>query len=205
MDAADPATVAIERFVDLAAQVRALPASCGPVRLVAIDGPGGAGKSTFAARLASALGGVPVVHTDDFASWDDEFSWYPRLRAQLIEPLASGRPGRFQRYDWATRELAEWHDVPLGPVLVLEGVGAARREITDELALAVWIETPPDLRLARGIERDGEELRDFWLHWIEGERRHFAADRTRERAELVVLGGCGVPHDRDTEYGRLRG
>jgi cytidylate kinase len=34
-------------------------------RLVAIDGPGGAGKSVFAARLAKALGGVPVVEIDD--------------------------------------------------------------------------------------------------------------------------------------------
>ena len=39
-------------------------------RIVAVDGQGGAGKSTFAERLALGLGSVQIVHTDDFASWD---------------------------------------------------------------------------------------------------------------------------------------
>ncbi|MFG2116995.1 hypothetical protein ACGFRB_30885 [Streptomyces sp. NPDC048718] len=42
----------------LAAELRRLPPSCGPVRLVAIDGHAGSGKSTLAARLAAALGGA---------------------------------------------------------------------------------------------------------------------------------------------------
>ncbi|MEU1278345.1 hypothetical protein [Streptomyces sp. NPDC005805] len=42
----------------LAARLRALPPSCGPVRLVAVDGHAGSGKSTFAARLAEAAGGA---------------------------------------------------------------------------------------------------------------------------------------------------
>ncbi len=49
-----------------------------PVRrplLVAVDGPGGAGKSTFAERLSLALGGAPVVPTDDFASADAPLGW----------------------------------------------------------------------------------------------------------------------------------
>jgi hypothetical protein len=45
----------------------------GPIRLVAVDGPGGAGKSTFARALSEAAGGAPVIHTDDFAA-DDERS-----------------------------------------------------------------------------------------------------------------------------------
>lgn len=47
----------------LAARLRGLPPSCGPVRLVAVDGHAGSGKSTFAGRLAAALGGgtTPTV------------------------------------------------------------------------------------------------------------------------------------------------
>jgi uridine kinase len=40
-------------------------------RLIAIDGPGGAGKSTLAERLAKQLSGAQIVRTDDFASWDN--------------------------------------------------------------------------------------------------------------------------------------
>ena len=47
----------------------------GPLRLVAIDGPGGAGKSTFARKLSEAAGGAPVFHTDDFAAADNPINW----------------------------------------------------------------------------------------------------------------------------------
>lgn len=176
------------------------PPSCGATRIVAIDGPGGAGKSTFAARLAQALGTVPIIHTDDFAGWENQFDWADRLVTQVLEPLAVGQPGRYQRYDWVTRSFAEWHDVPIAPALVIEGVGAARREFVKRLSFVVWIETPAALRLARGIERDGEALRAFWTQWVDGENRHFTADRTRDRTELVVSGNPSAPHDPNTEF-----
>ena len=96
------------QFTELVASIRERP---GPVRIVAIDGPGGSGKSTFAALLAAALGGAPVVPTDDFASWDHPLDWWPRMLDQVIEPLARGERGRYQRYDWPTSQLAEWIDV----------------------------------------------------------------------------------------------
>jgi uridine kinase len=190
----------VRRYADLAASIASLAPSCGPVRLVAIDGPGGAGKSTFADRLAGALGSAHVVHTDDFATWETPLDWFWRLEAQVVDPLAAGRPGRYQRYDWVRRALAEWRDVPVAPVVILEGVGSARAAIVDRLAFAVWIETPADLRLARGIERDGEDSRDFWTSWITGEIAHYAADQTRDRADLIVDGAPSLPHDPATQY-----
>lgn len=180
------------RFVDLAASILRMRPSCGPTRVVAVDGPGGAGKTTFAGRLSATLGDAPVVHTDDFASWENQFGWAPRLREQVIEPLRRGEPGRYQRYDWVAREFAEWHDVPAGPALIIEGVGAAQAAFADALRYAVWVATAPDVRLARGIARDGENMREFWAQWIIGENRHFAADQTRARADLVVCGDPGV-------------
>ena len=38
-------------------------------KIVAIDGFGGAGKSTLAASVLGERDGV-LLHTDDFASWD---------------------------------------------------------------------------------------------------------------------------------------
>lgn len=195
-----PCAVQIHRFVDLATLISTLASSCGRVRIVAIDGPGGAGKSTFAGRLSKALGGAQVIHSDDFASWANQFDWADLLLAQVIEPLSAGRPGRYQRYDWVARRFAEWHEVAVAPVLIIEGVGAARREFESFLAYRIWIETPAKLRLARGIQRDGEALRDFWTQWIEGENRHFAKDRTRERIHLVASGNPTVPHDPETEF-----
>lgn len=47
----------MESFAELAVRVLAVPVD-GP-RVVAVDGRGAAGKTTFAARLARALGDVP--------------------------------------------------------------------------------------------------------------------------------------------------
>lgn len=40
-------------------------------KIIAIDGCGGAGKSTLATQISAALDSCPVIHTDDFASWDN--------------------------------------------------------------------------------------------------------------------------------------
>jgi hypothetical protein len=50
----------------------------------------------------------------------------------------------------------------------------------------VWVEAPRDLRLSRGLERDGDDARAHWLAWMDAESEHFARERTRERADVHV-------------------
>jgi uridine kinase len=190
----------IETFTELAARILAGPARCGPVRLVAIDGPGGAGKSTFAARLADALGPVPVVHTDDFASWENPLNWWPRLEQQVLQPLEAGTAGRFQRYDWDRRVLAEWHEVPACGAVVLEGVSSARRVVAERLTYAVWMQVDPQERLRRGLERDGQDALELWRTWMAEEDRHYEQDQAMQRADLVVDGNSEMRHDSLLSY-----
>lgn len=185
----------IETFTELAARILAGPARCGPVRLVAIDGPGGAGKSTFSARLAKALGHAAVVHTDDFAAWDNPLNWWPRLEQQVLQPLEAGCTGRYQRYDWEQRVLAEWHEVPAVGAVVLEGVSSARRAVAERLSYTVWIEVDPRERLRRGLERDGPDALPLWQTWMADEDRHYAQDQTMHHADLVVDGDPRMRHD----------
>ncbi len=160
----------------------------GPVRLVAIDGRGGAGKSTFAKRLAEAAGGAPVIETDDFASWDNPLDWWPRLLDQVIEPLSRGEAACYQRYDWPTASLAEWITVDPAPIVIIEGVSSGRSEWSEHLSYVVWIETPGDLRLRRGLERDGDSALAEWESWMADEDAHFARDPTRARADVEIDG-----------------
>ena len=168
----------------------------GPVRLVAIDGPAGSGKTTLAAALAGALVGrgvdATVLHLDDlYDGWTGlEGSLWPRLSAQVLEPMRRGRPGRYQRYDWGAGAFDGWVDVPLPRVLVLEGCGSARRTADAFVVLRVWVQAPQDVRLARGLARDGEAARPHWLRWMADEAAHFARERTAERAD-VRLDGFG--------------
>jgi uridine kinase len=164
----------------------------GPVRIVAVDGPGGAGKTTFASMLASALGDPPVIHTDDFASWDDPIDWWPRLLEQVIEPLSRATGARYQRYDWTTRSLAEWIEVDPEPVVIIEGVTAGRTEWRDRLGFLIWVETPHEERLRRGLERDGADALDDWITWGVAEEQHYRSDPTRRHADVIVDGTVPV-------------
>ena len=42
------------------------------------------------------------------------------------------------------------------------------------------------MRFARGIARDGEAYRPHWERWARQEDALFAADRTRDRADVVL-------------------
>ncbi|MFI6038431.1 uridine kinase [Streptomyces sp. NPDC051315] len=170
----------------LATRLRRLPPSCGPVRLIGVDGHAGSGKSTFAGRLAGALGDPPVLHLDDLASHDELFAWTGRLLTQVIEPLRHGTTAHYAPYDWRSRRFGPPRPLPPAPVILIEGVGAGRRALRPHLAHLLWMEMPREEAWARGRARDGEEQREFWDGWVRAELLHFAEDPTRPYADTLV-------------------
>ncbi|UBU10604.1 uridine kinase family protein [Nonomuraea gerenzanensis] len=182
-----PAPTPAPTVPSIAARVAGLAPSCGPVRLVAVDGPAGSGKTTFAGRLGAELA-CQVIHSDDFpVPWEDgPGGWFPALESQVLRPLQRGLPGGFRRYDWVRGAYAQQVAVPVAPVLVVEGVGTARASVSGLLAYTVWVEAAEPERLRRVLARDGAELEPRWRQWFAAEREWFAADRTRERADLVL-------------------
>ncbi|MEU9442982.1 hypothetical protein AB0D42_19070 [Streptomyces sp. NPDC048304] len=172
---------------ELAARLRGLPPSVGPVRLVGVDGHAGSGKSTFAGQVAAALGGAPVLHLDDIASHEQLFEWTGRLMTQVIQPLARGESASYTPYDWRVRSFGAPRPLPAAPVVLVEGVGAGRRALRPYLALLLWMEVPREESWARGRLRDGPEQREFWKGWVAAERAHFARDPSRPHADLLVL------------------
>lgn len=178
----------------------------GSGRLVCVDGPAGSGKTTWAHGIAGGFDGLnhrddglnhrddrlnhrdgaQVVHMDDlYAGW----SGLPEVDAQLADlllPLAEGRPGRYRRYDWTTGRFAEQVIVEPGPVLVLEGVGSGSSRFASLVTVLVWVEAPYEVRMRRGLERDGEAFAPHWEQWATDEAALFARERTRERADVLV-------------------
>ncbi|OKI54700.1 uridine kinase family protein [Streptomyces sp. MJM1172] len=175
-----------ESLESLARELAGLPPSLGPVRLIGIDGHAGSGKSTFAGRLAEALGGVPVLHLDDIATHEELFGWQERLRAQVLEPLAAGRPAHWAPYDWVRRRFGPERVLDPVPLLLVEGVGAGRRALRPHLARLLWMETPRARSWGLGRNRDGRELSDFWDGWERAELAHFSDDPSRPFADTLV-------------------
>jgi uridine kinase len=171
------------RVLDL---VRSRPATLGRGRLVSIDGPAGAGKTTLAEEISALAPGALVVHMDDLYEGWNGLPEVSRQLAGLLRPLAERLPGSYRRYDWAAGAWAETVTVQPTDLLVLEGVGSGCRTQDDLIGVLVWVEAPYEQRLRRGIERDGEAFARHWQAWAEAEELLFARHRTRQRADLVV-------------------
>ena len=80
------------------------------------------------------------------------------------------------------------HVLPEG-LVVVEGVCALHRMFRDAYDVRVWVEAPYDVRLARGVERDGEASRTTWVeHWMPSEDRYVERDDPIPSAHVVVDG-----------------
>lgn len=154
-----------------------------PFRFVGIGGRGGAGKSTLAARLP----GAQVVGTDEF--WDGESFDLDRLRTEVFDPLLAGRMATYEAWDWTAQRPAGARTVAPAGLVVVEGVCALHRLFRDAYDVRVWVEAPYDVRLARGVARDGESSRETWVeHWMPTEDRYVERDDPVSAADVVVDG-----------------
>jgi len=193
-----PVAAIVRRVIALSAE--------RPTVLVAIDGHGGSGKTTLAADLATALqdSGLPasVVSFDEFylpraqrlpgspaeKPIGADYDW-ARLRDQVLAPLRMGTAARYDRYDWRQDAFDGVGEAGPEGVVIVEGIYSSRREIADLYDLRIWVECPRELRLRRGIRRDGEGARGIWENdWMPSEDLYVEAQRPREQAHIVVDG-----------------
>jgi hypothetical protein len=168
------------------------PPTLGGGRLLCLDGPAGAGKSTLGRAVrdqAARVGTVELIGTDDLLDgWDGLEEAGQTLERHVLAPVREGRVGRYRRYDWHAGRFAE--EVTVSPVdlLVVEGVGSWRSSYARWVTTLVWVDAPADLRLARGLVRDGEALRPRWEEWMPREQALFRREGTRAYADLLVDG-----------------
>lgn len=158
------------------------------IGIVCIDGPAGSGKTTLSAQIAQELN-AQVVHMDDlYEGWEGVGQAPHYLESNILAPLFRGEPAGYHRYDWPAAARAEWHDVPQGEWLIVEGCASATRIVDKYEPFIIWVEAPDDTRLARGLERDGEELRPQWLQFMADETAIYQQNDTKARAHLRLDG-----------------
>ncbi|WP_309133469.1 uridine kinase [Cellulomonas sp.] len=191
---------------DIAAQVLA----AVPVRtraLVAVDGVGASGKTTFATALAGLVTTRPVVvlHVDDFfnvaavrhargrtsaeGSWLDAINT-PALRSTLDHLAAQGdglyRAASIDHRTGKPCDLPPQAAAPRALVLV-EGIFLHRDELADYWDFSIWLDVAPGEAARRMVLRDGLHSDDPRLLRYEGAQQlYLEAARPRERATMVI-------------------
>jgi uridine kinase len=160
---------------------------CGDTKVVAIDGPSGAGKTEFAAALAQHLPGAAILHMDDlYPGWDGLRQAVADLYGQVLVPLARGESAAYRGWDWKHDRYDGWHVIPPAELLLVEGVGSGAGPGAELESVLIWLEAERAVRFRRGIERDGEPYLPRWERWADLEDALFADDLTRDRADLII-------------------
>lgn len=207
----------VEKLRDLVARLHALPRRRLTL-MVGVDGPTGAGKTTFTRALAAVDPGLDVIQMEDFGvsagHWQADgeapgdlapaVDWR-RLRSHVLMPLSRDQPARFQRYDRATECLAEWRMVPVGGILIVEGLHACGRPLAPFYDFRVWVDAPRDVRRRRTVAGDlgpGTVRRDGV--GVQADEA-YAAMGPELAAHLRIDGSGAVAHDPAREYVRIRG
>ncbi len=159
--------------------------------VLAVDGRGASGKSTLAAMFSRVVPGSVVVHTDDIAWHHAFFDWAALVRDGVLIPMYAGQEVRYRPPAWEARSREGAIVVPSGcPLVILEGSGAARRELTPWIDVVVWVQSDIKEARTRGLARDGgtAEVESFWDEWMAEEFPFFAQERPWERADVIASG-----------------
>ena len=183
-DSPDPVHVAAVLAAAHEAQPR-----CGSVRIVAIDGLSGSGKTSLAAAVAAALGAKVVSMDHLYPGWDGLAAGIDGLVEHVLAPLCRGEVAAYRIWDWHRDRWGEQVEVPPADVVVVEGCGASVGPAGEYAALRVWLEAPVEQRKARALARDGETFRPHWKRWAAQEAAIFGPDGTPARADLVLTTG----------------
>ncbi len=180
--------------------------------VLAVDGRSNAGKTTLAARVCRVVPGSAVVHTDDIAWEHSRFGWADLLIEGILVPVHQGRAVSFRPPRWAQHGRVGHIKVPAGcPLLVVEGDGAGRREAAHLLDSLIWVQSDereaqrrslaraekPDAMDVANSPADGSPHAE--AEWMAEEMPFNAAQRTWERADVIVCGTTELPCDPVTE------
>ncbi|MGW6916916.1 uridine kinase family protein [Kitasatospora sp. NPDC054939] len=195
-------TDVIERAKDIADAVLRPARARGRTGIIAIDGPGGSGKTTLAAAASQLLDApAAVVHVDDFyrpmpdqererldaqQGYHRYVDW-ERLRDQVLTPLRDDRAARYQVYDWTTGRLGDWREVAPGTTVIVEGVYSARPELAPYYHATAYVDAPRDLCLRR-VRARGENPEAWILRRRAAEDYYLHTTWPQTRVDLLVRG-----------------
>ena len=195
--------------------------------IVGVDGCGASGKSTFTRSLAHIGFNITVVEMDDFylpsdsrpsndavlTTYGEQYDW-KRLYEQVLQPLNRNRQGLYQRYDWNLDTLTKFRTVPVGGIVIVEGIYSTRHELSNLYDFRIWVQCPYDIRLTRGIARDEtivaedeavarkeEDPREMWEKiWMPQEQRYTKAEEPHKVANLIIDGSGIIKHDPSSQF-----
>ncbi|MRW91317.1 uridine kinase [Duganella sp. FT80W] len=185
--------------------------------VIGVAGGSGSGKSTVTQQILSAFGAdvVSVVMQDDYycdqthltpevrrqANYDhpEAFDW--PLLIEQVHALSQGQAIDMPEYDFtidnrSTRTIR----VKPAPVIVIEGLFALfDADLRDMMSLRIFVDTAPDVRFIRRLQRDIAErgrsmdsVINQYLETVRPMHKQFI-EPTKRHADVILPHGANGP------------
>lgn len=168
------------------------------VRVIAIDGRCGCGKTTLAKEISDAfgLGDEGIVHLDDFflpvsrraAGWEREHFGNLDLARFEREVLSHIGEDSFEYspFDCRTQSLLEARRIRTAPLLVIEGSFCQKTDWLGHYGIKIFVTADRKTQLDRLNSRSrGAGIDAFLSLWMPREEAYFRDFSVEERAVLI--------------------
>lgn len=182
--------------VSLSDRIHKQPPRNGKFYLIAIDGRGGAGKSTLTEYIDKLLPDFAILNGDEYFEHDDTTIAFgsfnnKRFHEEVVKPLQQGATSFvYHPYDWHKKPHFQDKRLVIKKGLIVERSFSFNFDL--DYDLKIWVETPAKLALQRGQDRDEMPLEQGYRSWKEvwqpQENAHFEKVKPLETADIVIDG-----------------
>ncbi len=181
--------------INIKRQLFASPPKNSKYYIIAVDGRGGAGKTTLSKHVLEKLDDFSVICGDDyFEPIEHPIAWggynEERLLKDVIEPIKNGfRDVNYHPYDWSKGYPAE-EKIHINKGVLIDRCYSFSFKL--DFDLRIWVETPREITLNRGISRSSmPEIRaeKVWRElWKPLEDRYILEIKPQDIADMVIDG-----------------
>lgn len=170
--------------------------------VIALDGGSGAGKSTIAQNIASAVHGVVVPGDDFFRATIPPEQWstldlpsrrqlvmdWDRLRREAIIPLIEGRVAQWHPFEFDTADRLSTRFVVRNPApaILVDCIYSSGPELADLIDIAILVDADPLARRKRHDVREGSDDTEWHALWDPVEEYFFTKVRPPESFDLII-------------------
>ena len=183
-------------YQELKSEISRLEDSDRELIIIAIDGSSAGGKSSLSADLAAEYD-AQLFHIDDFFLTAEqrtperlaavgEFFDKERLLAEVLEPLKTGQPVLFRRFNCATQAFSRPEAAKKSRIVIIEGVYSLHPDLRPYYDLQLFLYVDREEQVRRLKQRSPEKMELYLNEWLPREEAYFEKYDLPKKTQLLV-------------------
>ena len=191
--------------INLKNKLTSKPPKNGKYYIVAIDGRGGSGKSSLSKYIMNILPGYSVICGDSyFEPITHPIAWggynEERFFLDVIKPLSESKTIiDFKPYDWENEPHIKDEKIVITNGVFIDRCYSFSFDL--DFDLKIWVETPRQIALERGVHRSTmpkEHAEKVWSElWKPMEDKYIELTKPIENSDIVIDGTKGFEDQLD--------